>query len=96
MTQPATPSAGIFGITAWRGEVPFVSVGRGLLDCPIVGVAVDDWTLDQLVQRARESIEGTGEQLDEAVFIRLSAGLSYVQGDFSVLPPTRVARRSRA
>ena len=33
---------------------------RGLLECPIVGVAVDDWDVDQLVQRARESIEGTG------------------------------------
>ena len=39
---------------------------RGLLDCPIVGVAVDDWTDEQLRARARESIEGTGEQLDPA------------------------------
>jgi glucose-6-phosphate 1-dehydrogenase len=56
---------------------------RGLLDCPIVGVAVDDWTVDQLVERARESIVGTGEPLDEAVFQRLADRLSYVQGDFS-------------
>ena len=41
---------------------------RGLLECPIVGVAVDDWDVDQLVQRARESIEGTGERLDPEVF----------------------------
>jgi glucose-6-phosphate 1-dehydrogenase len=54
----------------------------GLLKCPIVGVAVDDWTLDQLVQRARESIEGTDESIDPAVFDRLTARLSYVQGDF--------------
>ena len=45
---------------------------RGLLDCPILGVAVDDWTLDQLKQRARDSIVGTGEQLDEQVFERLA------------------------
>jgi glucose-6-phosphate 1-dehydrogenase len=56
---------------------------RGLLDCPIVGVAVDDWTEEQLVERARESIVGTGEQLDEEVFARLAARFSYVQGDFS-------------
>ena len=55
---------------------------RGLLDCPIVGVAVDDWTVDQLIERARESIVGTGEPLDEDVFKRLAARLSYVQGDF--------------
>jgi glucose-6-phosphate 1-dehydrogenase len=55
---------------------------RGLLDCPIVGVAVDDWTVDQLVERARESIVGTGEQLNEDVFKRLAARFSYVSGDF--------------
>jgi glucose-6-phosphate 1-dehydrogenase len=55
---------------------------RGLLDCPIVGVAVDDWTIEQLTERARESIVGTGEPLDEDVFARLAARLSYVQGDF--------------
>src|SRR6266704_2193437 len=43
---------------------------RGLIDCPIVGVAVDDWTVDQLKERARTSIEGAGEQLDPKVFER--------------------------
>src|SRR5262245_17328206 len=55
---------------------------RGLLECPIVGVAVDDWSVDRLVERARESIVGTGEQLDEDVFRRFAARLSYVTGDF--------------
>ena len=77
----------IFGITGDLAKVmTFRSLyrleRRGLLDCPIVGVAVDDWTVEQLQQRARESIEGTGEQLDPQVFDRLSARLSYVQGDF--------------
>src|SRR6476620_2765941 len=77
----------VFGITGDLAKVmTFRSLyrleRRGLLDCPIVGVAVDDWTKEQLVERARESIVGTGEQLDEAVFARLSDRLSYVQGDF--------------
>src|SRR5262245_38782418 len=55
---------------------------RGLLDCPILGVAVDDWTVDQLTQRARGSIVGTGEALDEDVFKRFASRLSYVNGDF--------------
>jgi glucose-6-phosphate 1-dehydrogenase len=55
---------------------------RGLLDCPIVGVAVDDWSVDQLKERARTSIVGTGEPLDEAIFERLAARFSYVAGDF--------------
>ena len=78
----------VFGITGDLAKVmTFRSLyrleRRGLLDCPIVGVAVDDWTVEQLVERARESIVGTGEPLDEDVFKRLAARFSYVSGDFS-------------
>jgi glucose-6-phosphate 1-dehydrogenase len=77
----------VFGITGDLAKVmTFRSLYRlersGLLDCPILGVAVDDWSVDQLVERARESIVGTGEQLDEDVFRRFAARLSYVPGDF--------------
>jgi glucose-6-phosphate 1-dehydrogenase len=78
----------IFGITGDLARVmTFRSLyrleARELLDCPIVGVAVDDWTMDQLIERVRTSIEGTGEQLDSAVFERLTGRLSYVSGDFN-------------
>ena len=77
----------IFGITGDLAKVmTFHSLyrleERGLLGCPIVGVAVDDWSVDQLVERARESIVGTGEDLDEDVFNRLASRFSYVAGDF--------------
>jgi glucose-6-phosphate 1-dehydrogenase len=55
---------------------------RGLLSCPVVGVAVDDWSVEQLRERARSSIEATGEPLDDEVFDRFAARFSYVQGDF--------------
>jgi glucose-6-phosphate 1-dehydrogenase len=55
---------------------------RGLLDCPIVGVAVEDWTVEHLREHAREAISATGQALDEKVFERLAARLSYVSGDF--------------
>jgi glucose-6-phosphate 1-dehydrogenase len=55
---------------------------RGLLDCPIVGVAVDDWTADDLRQRAREAIVDGGDELDEEVFARFADRLSYISGDF--------------
>src|SRR3954449_2768636 len=55
---------------------------RGLLDCPIVGVAVQDWSDDDLREHARAAIEGTGERIDEQVFERFAARLSYVAGDF--------------
>ena len=78
----------IFGITGDLAKVmTFRSLyrleQRGLLDCPILGVAVDDWSIDQLVERARESIVGTGEKLDEDVFQRLAKRFSYVAGDFA-------------
>src|SRR5262245_43494398 len=56
---------------------------RGLLERTIPGVAVDDGPVAQLVERARESIVGTGEQLDEDIFKRFAARLSYLSGDFT-------------
>ena len=55
---------------------------RGLLNCPVLGVSVDDWSVDHLRDHARACIEGTGETVDDAVFDRFAARLSYVQGDF--------------
>jgi glucose-6-phosphate 1-dehydrogenase len=77
----------VFGITGDLAKVmTFRSLyrleARGLLTCPIVGVAVDDWTVDELVERARTSILATGEPLEEEVFARFAARLSYVSGDF--------------
>jgi glucose-6-phosphate 1-dehydrogenase len=78
----------IFGITGDLAKVmTFRSLyrleARDLLDCPIVGVAVDDWSVDDLRERARTSIEGTGEKIDETVFGRFAERLSYVSGDFT-------------
>ena len=56
---------------------------RGLLSCPVIGVAVDDWSVERLVQHARQSIRDAGEEIDEDVFGRLAARLGYVSGDFS-------------
>ncbi|HEY4347508.1 MAG TPA: glucose-6-phosphate dehydrogenase [Gaiellaceae bacterium] len=78
----------VFGITGDLAKVmTFRSLyrleSRGLLDCPVVGVAVDDWSIEDLKERARTSIEGTGEKLDQAIFDRFAERLSYVSGDFT-------------
>jgi glucose-6-phosphate 1-dehydrogenase len=57
--------------------------GRHLLGCSVIGVAADDWTDEELRQRARESIEASDEPLDENVFRQFASRLSYVSGDFS-------------
>jgi len=56
---------------------------RGLLSCPVVGVAVENWTVERLREHARESIEAAGETLEEEVFKRFAERLSYVSGDFT-------------
>ena len=85
--QKATDVLVVFGITGDLAKVmTFHSLyrleARGLLDCGIVGVAVNDWDADRLKQRARDSIEGTGERVDEATFKQFADRLSYVSGDF--------------
>jgi glucose-6-phosphate 1-dehydrogenase len=86
-TQPADAFV-VFGITGDLAKVmTFRSLyrleRRGLLSCPIVGVAVDEWTVEDLRQHARKAIEATGESLDEQVFARFAARLSYISGDFA-------------
>src|SRR4051794_5130592 len=55
----------------------------GKLDCPIVGVAIDDWDDEQLRKHAHDSIATSVSSPDEDVFGRLAARLSYVQGDYA-------------
>jgi glucose-6-phosphate 1-dehydrogenase len=55
---------------------------RGMLGCLVVGVAVDEWTVEHLRDHARESIEATGERIDEEAFTRFAQRLRYVSGDF--------------
>jgi glucose-6-phosphate 1-dehydrogenase len=56
---------------------------RGKLECPIVGVAIDEWDDEQLRQHARDAVVDTVSKPDEAVLDRLAARLSYVQGDYA-------------
>src|SRR3954467_14615438 len=79
----------VFGISGDLAKVmTFLSLyrleRRGLLDCPIVGVAGDDWTVDALGARAGSSIEPAGgEPVDDQVFARFANRLSYVSGNFA-------------
>jgi glucose-6-phosphate 1-dehydrogenase len=86
-TQPADALV-IFGITGdLARKMTLRSLyrleARGLLDCPVIGVAVDDWTVDRLREHADDAIAATGERMDPKVFARLAARLQYVSGDFS-------------
>lgn len=76
----------VFGVTgdlAYKQIFPALQamVRHGHLDVPLIGVARAGWTVDQLRQRARESLEAHGG-VDAAAFEKLSSLLSYVDGDY--------------
>jgi len=58
---------------------------RGLLDCPIIGVAAEDWTDEDLRERAAESVTAAlgDAPVDEAALQRLRQRMTYVGGDFA-------------
>ena len=76
----------IFGITGdLARKMTFRALyrleSRNLLDCPILGVASDDMSVEKLVDRAREAIGDSGEKIDDEVFDRLAGRLDYLHGD---------------
>ncbi len=76
----------IFGITGdLARKMTFRSLyrleRRELLDGPVIGVASDEITAEQLVNHAREAVLSSGEELDDAVFGRLARRISYLPGD---------------
>ncbi len=56
---------------------------RGLLTCPVVGVAFDDWSDKDLRDHATKAIKAEEKKVDTRVLNRLLKRLSYIQGDFS-------------
>ena len=87
MSHPADALV-VFGITGdLAHKMTFRSLyrleQRGLLEVPVIGVAAEDWSVDRLRDRARESVKSGGEEIDQKVFERFASRLSYVGGDFS-------------
>jgi glucose-6-phosphate 1-dehydrogenase len=67
----------IFGITGdLAKKMTFQSLyrleRRGLLGCRIVGVALENWSVERLRDHARRAIQKGGEVVDRRVFERLA------------------------
>jgi glucose-6-phosphate 1-dehydrogenase len=58
-------------------------VRHGTLSVPVVGVAKSGWTLQQLQERARASINEYGGGVDDATFGKLLSLLQYIDGDYA-------------
>jgi len=78
----------IFGITgdlahAMTYHALYRLEASGLFDCPIIGVAKDSWSQEQLLDAIAATVRKAGEQPQAAVMAGLARRLSYLQGDFS-------------
>ena len=76
---------GATGDLAYKKIFPALQnmIRRGHLTEPIIGVAKAGWTVDQLRERARASLQEHGGGVDEAAFAKLVKQLRYVDGDYA-------------
>jgi glucose-6-phosphate 1-dehydrogenase len=76
---------GITGDLAYKKIFPALHamVRRGTLHIPVIGVARDDFTLEQLKARARASIAEHGGGVDPDTMKVLDGLLRYVKGEYS-------------
>jgi glucose-6-phosphate 1-dehydrogenase len=87
VTKPVSDALIFFGATgdlAYKQIFPSLQrlARRGKLHGPVIGVAKSGWTLDDLKERARKSVEEHGG-LDPEGFDKLMAQLRYVDGDYA-------------
>ena len=88
MTAPVQSDALVFfgatGDLAYKKIFPSLQgmIQHGTLSVPVIGVAGSGWTLDQLRDRARASVQEFGGGVDEVAFARLISLLQYIDGDY--------------
>jgi len=75
---------GATGDLAYKKIFPALQgmIQHGTLTVPVIGVAGSGWTLDQLRDRARASLQEFGGGVDEKAFARLLSLLEYIDGDY--------------
>jgi glucose-6-phosphate 1-dehydrogenase len=86
MTTSHSDALVFFGATgdlAYKKIFPALQsmVKRGHLNVPVIGVAKAGWNLEQLRERAHDSLEKHGG-IDAAAFEKLSGLLRYIDGDY--------------
>ncbi len=97
MSRPVSDAIVFFGATGDLARKQIFPALAGLIreegvDAPIIGVAREGWSLDQLTARAKESIAAHGG-LDNKTFAKFAALLKFVEGDYTD-PSTYVRLRN--
>jgi glucose-6-phosphate 1-dehydrogenase len=87
MTEPRSDAFVLFGATGDLAHKKtfgslYAMVRRGHLKEPVIGVAFEDWSVDQLRERARDGIQQSEGAVDDKVFSKLAKLLRYVSGDY--------------
>ena len=89
-SSKAVPSNALvlFGITgdlAYKMIFPalYALAKRGALSVPVIGVALQKWSLAQLQSRVKDSLQQAGDIDDHKALDQLLALLRYVSGDYS-------------
>ncbi|MHB8313286.1 MAG: glucose-6-phosphate dehydrogenase [Candidatus Dormibacteria bacterium] len=87
-SQNTTGALVIFGISGdLARKMTFRALyrleARHRLQCPVIGVAKDDWSDDALRAMARQALTASGQLVSTRVFERFAKRLTYVRGDFS-------------
>jgi glucose-6-phosphate 1-dehydrogenase len=90
MTRPVPSDAFVFfgmsGDLARKKIFPalYSMVKRGVLDVPVIGVASSQWTVEDLRNRAEDSITNFGGGIDdEGAFEKLTGLMRYVDGNYN-------------
>src|ERR1700685_894053 len=78
----------IFGVTgdlAHKMIFPalYALAKKGALNVPVIGVAFQDWTMEEVHERVKDSLEHAGGIDDKKVYDQFLARLSYVSGDYN-------------
>jgi glucose-6-phosphate 1-dehydrogenase len=86
---------GATGDLAYKKIFPSLQamIKRGTLNVPIIGVAKSGWSLEQLQERARDSLEHHGG-IDSAAFARLKELLRYIDGGYEDLETFKKLRKA--
>ena len=87
MTPPRSDALVLFGATGDLADKKifpalYEFAKGGALDVPVVGVAGRSWSLAQLRDRVKDSVERSGGIDDSAALRRLLDLLVYVSGDY--------------
>ena len=75
---------GATGDLAYKKIFPalYAMVHKGELTIPIIGIARAGWTVDKLRERARASVEESGD-IESECFAKMAALMHYVDGDYA-------------